>query len=89
MRDILINPKITKNMIISMADYDNLPSKIEYVLYGDNILEGITLLNIMTEDDDILHLVNVVYDRIDQPIYIFQDDNQRPHCIKICGAYDR
>lgn len=89
MRDILINPKIKKDMIISMTDYDNLPSKIEYVLYGDNILEGITLLNIMTEDDDILHLVNVVYDRIDQPIYIFKDDNQRPHCIKICGAYDR
>ena len=89
MRDILINPKITKEIIISMEEYDTLPSKIEYVLYGDNILEGITLLNIMTEDDDILHLVNVVYDRIDQPIYIFRDDDNRTHCIKICGAYDR
>lgn len=89
MRDILINPKIKKEMIISMAEYEKMSSKVEYVLYGDNILEGITLLNIMTEDDDILHLVNVVYDRIDQPIYVFNDDTNRPHCIKICGAYDK
>ena len=32
MRDILINPKITKEIIISMEEYDTLPSKIEYVL---------------------------------------------------------
>ena len=89
MRDILINPKINKNMIISMSEYENLTSRVEYVLYGDNILEGITLLNILTEDDDILKLINVVYDKIDQPVYVFEDQSNNKYGIKICGAYNK
>lgn len=89
MRDILINPTINKSMIISMEEYDKIPSKHEILLYGDNVLEGITLLNILTESNDVLRLHQVVYEPIDQPIYIFKDDEDHAYAIKICGAYDK
>lgn len=56
MQSILVNPKITKTMIIDMNSYRKFQNINEYILYGDNILEGITLLNDMTLNDDYLVL---------------------------------
>ena len=89
MQSILINPKITRDRIISMSEYRKLPSNHEFVLYADNILEGITLLNNLTIKDDILSFCYVVYQPIDQPIYIFNDRHSNYYSIKICGAYDK
>lgn len=85
----MVNPKITQDKIISLAMYQELERVYEFVLYGDNILEGITLLNILTLSDDILQFVGIVYHPIDQPIYIFQDDQGRKYAIKICGSFDK
>ena len=89
MQSILVNPKITKTMIIDMNSYRKFQNINEYILYGDNILEGITLLNDMTLNDDYLVLKNVIYEPIDQPIYIFEDKNNNLYSIKICGSYDK
>lgn len=89
MQSILINPAITKEKIITLNDYRKLEDVREYVLYSDNILEGIALLNNLTLYDTILSLYSVVYEPIDQPIYIFSDVNELKYAIKICGAYDK
>lgn len=89
MRDILVNKKINKATIISREQYEKLSNVYEFILYGDNILEGITLLNILTETNDILKFDKVVYEPIDQPIYVFKDENDKLYSIKICGAYDK
>lgn len=89
MQSILVNPLITNDKIISLNDYKKLNDVNEYILYADNILEGITLLNDMTEDSYILTFCNIVYEPIDQPIYIFKDDINRLYGIKICGSYNK
>ena len=91
MKSILVNSKITKNKIISLKDYYEIKVNHrlnEYILYTDNILEGITLLNHLTLNNEILKLIYVVYEPIDQPIYIFEDENNK-YGIKISGAYDK
>lgn len=89
MQSILINSKITKEKIIPLKNYLELENLNEYLLYSDNILEGIALLNNLTLDDKMLELYGVVYEPIDQPIYIFSDDFNNKYGIKICGAYEK
>lgn len=89
MQSILVNPRITKDKIWTMSQYLSLTNVNEYLLYSDNILEGITLLNDLTEDSLHLEFQAVVYEPIDQPIYIFKDVNNNMYAIKICGAYDK
>lgn len=89
MQSILINENITKENIISLDDYIALPNKKEYLLYTDNILEGITLLNLLSQTKDLLNFFAVVYEPIDQPIYIFKDEENIYYAIKICGAYNK
>ncbi len=89
MQSILINDKITNEKIISQQEYKNLENNHEFILYSDNILEGITLLNDLTLDENLLTFCNVVYDKIDQPIYIFCDSQANYYSIKICGAYEK
>ena len=89
MQSILVNPLIGKEKIISLDKYKELNDVNEYILYADNILEGITLLNDMTEDSYILTFCNIVYEPIDQPIYIFKDNINRLYAIKICGSYNK
>ena len=89
MQSILINPKITKEKIIDRAKFDRLNIVRNYLLYSDNILEGITLLNDLTLDELYLKLYAVLYEPMDQPIYIFSDEKARLYAIKICGAYDK
>lgn len=89
MQLILINPKITKDKIVSKKQFEKLSISRNYLLYSDNILEGITLLNDLTLDELYLALFGVVYEPMDQPIYIFTDDKNRLYAVKICGAYDK
>ena len=89
MQSILINESIRPEKIISLSDYLSIPDKKEYVLYADNILEGITLLNLLTQTKELLFFYAVVYEPIDQPIYIFKDDRAVFYAIKICGAYNK
>jgi len=89
MQSILVTPHITKNKIISLDSYKRLENVNEYILYGDNILEGITLLNDMISNEYFLSFEGVIYEPIDQPIYIFKDNKNNIYSIKICGAYDK
>lgn len=88
MQSILVNSKI-KGKILSLSDYDKLDDKKEFLLYSDNILEGITLLNYLTQSDDLLSFEGVVYAPIDQPIYVFKDDDENNYGVKICGSFDK
>lgn len=89
MQATLVNPKITKKNIFTMADYSRLHDVHEFILYGDNILEGITLLNTLTLHDGILEFYGVIYEPIDQPIYLFKDNEANIYSIKICGAFEK
>lgn len=89
MQESLVNPKITSNKILSLKDYKQLKEVSEFMLYSDNILEGITLLNLLTRSDKLLSFYGVIYEPIDQPIYIFKDDNEKYYSIKICGSFDK
>ena len=89
MQASLINPKIKKKNIFSMADYQRLHNIHEFILYSDNILEGITLLNVLTLHDGVLDFYGVIYEPIDQPIYLFKDKFNNIYSIKICGAFDK
>ena len=62
MQSILVNPRITKDKIWTMSQYLSFTNVNEYLLYSDNILEGITLLNDLTEDSLHLEFQAVVYD---------------------------
>lgn len=89
MNNILVNKKIKKENIITLSDYQKIENVNEFLLYCDNILEGITLLNTLTLSNDLLSFKSIVYEPIDQPIYIFSDDKDRIYAIKICGAFDK
>ena len=93
MRDILVNNLITDAVIISTEEYAELTQKYviyEYILYSDNILEGITLLNYISQNPTEISLFRVVYQPNSQPIYIFSHNNSKTlFAIKICGAFDK
>ena len=81
MQPHLVNPRITKKNIFSMADYQQLRNVHEFILYSDNILEGIVLLNILSSHDNLLHFYGVIYEPIDQPIYLFKDAKENIYSI--------
>lgn len=89
MQSNLVNPLITSDRILSIEDFKKLSNVHEFILYGDNILEGITLLNDMTQSNDILSFDGVIYEPIDQPIYLFRDNSNDLYAIKICGSYEK
>lgn len=75
MNNLLVNQKIKKESIITSSEYQKIENLNEFLLYCDNILEGITLLNTLTLSNDLLSFKSIVYEPIDQPIYIFSDDD--------------
>ncbi|MBQ7924184.1 MAG: hypothetical protein IJ329_02640 [Clostridia bacterium] len=89
MQSILVNCKITKDKILPISFLTEKENLNEFIIYADNILEGITLLNDLTLDEDYLKFYGVIYEPIDQPIYIFHDYIDRFYAIKICGSYDK
>ena len=89
MQSVLVNKLITREKIISFSEYKKIKNVNEYVLFGDNILEGITLLNDMVIDEHYLKFEYIIYEPIDQPIYVFSDEKKNIYAIKICGAYTK
>ena len=89
MQSVLVNPLITKEKILTREFLSSVEKVNEYIVYSDNILEGITLLNDITEDDRFLSFVGVIYEPIDQPVYIFLDKENRCYAVKICGSYEK
>ena len=89
MQSVLVNKLITREKIISFSEYKKIKNVNEYVLFGDNILEGITLLNDMVIDEHYLKFEYVIYEPIDQPIYVFSDEKKNIYSIKVCGAYTK
>lgn len=59
----------------------------EFIVFGDNILECLTLLNPAVEQSDIWHFEYVVYEPIDQPLYVFTSKSGKVISVKACGVY--
>ncbi len=89
MQSVLVNPLITKEKILSSRFLSEIEDIKEFIVYSDNILEGITLLNDITVDDRFLGFAGVVYEPISQPVYVFVDNKERYYAIKICGSYEK
>ena len=80
----LINNKISLNDYLKNINKKN---NYEFILYTDNILEGITLLNLISENQNFFKFYAVIYEPIDQPIYVFKE-NDKFISIKICGNFN-
>lgn len=59
----------------------------EYVLFGDNTLECLTLLNPLVNPETHLNFVAIVHLPLDQPIYVFELPNKELVSVKVCGSY--
>ena len=89
MQDALNQPLLAGRSI-SEAAYLKLcegKKNHEYVLYGDNTLECLTLLNPLVDPKTLLNFVAIVYLPLDQPIYVFELPNKELASVKGCGSY--
>lgn len=60
-----------------------------FLIYSDNILESINILDLLAENNPFLQIVGVSYEPIDQPIYLFKENKKGRHiCIKVLGRYE-
>lgn len=60
-----------------------------FLIYSDNILESINILDLLSENNPFLQIVGVSYEPIDQPIYLFKEKKKgRYICIKVLGRYE-
>ena len=85
MNNLLVNQKIKKESIITSSEYQKIENLNEFLLYCDNILEGITLLNTLTLSNDLLSFKSIVYEPIDQPIYIFCSRRDTGYYVYLLG----
>jgi hypothetical protein len=89
MQDVNNQPLLrgrTKNLL-EHREFTSTSENWEFVLFGDNLLECLTLLNPAIEQNDIWIFLYVVYEPIDEPIYVFRTPEGRLVSIKACGAY--
>ncbi len=60
-----------------------------FLIYSDNILESINILDLLSENNDFLEIIGVSYEPIDQPMYLFKEKtNGKYICIKVLGKYE-
>jgi len=60
-----------------------------FLIYSDNILESINILDLLSKDNPFLEIVGVSYEPIDQAIYLFRErQNRRLICVKVLGRYE-
>jgi len=60
-----------------------------FLIYSDNILESINILDLLSENNPFLQIVGVSYEPIDQPIYLFKEKKKGKHiCVKVLGRYE-
>ena len=84
------NQHLLRGKIKSLAEHKSLTegsNHAEFILFGDNLLECFTLLNPAIEQEDIWSFQYVVYEPIDQPIYVFKTYRGQIISIKACGVY--
>ena len=77
-----------RNRIIKRSTYEKIEAINEYLLFTDNILEGLNLLDSLIINDNLLKFSGIVYEPIDQPIYLFTDDFNNKFGIKVCGSFN-
>ncbi len=84
------NQHLLRGKIESLENHKSFTKKssyAEFILFGDNLLECFTLLNPAIEQQDIWEFQYVVYEPIDQPIYVFKTIAGSLISIKACGVY--
>ena len=84
------NQHLLRGKIKSLAEHKSFTegsNHAEFILFGDNLLECFTLLNPAIEQEDIWNFQYVVYEPIDQPIYVFKTYSGQIISIKACGVY--
>ena len=84
------NQHLLRGKIKSLAEHKSFTEgsyHAEFILFGDNLLECFTLLNPAIEQEDIWSFQYVVYEPIDQPIYVFKTYSGKIISIKACGVY--
>lgn len=89
MQDALNQPLLVGRSISEDA-YEKLCSgktNHEYVLFGDNTLECLTLLNPLVNPETHLNFKAIVHLPLDQPIYVFELPNQELVSVKVSGSY--
>jgi hypothetical protein len=60
-----------------------------FLIYSDNILEGINILDLLAKNNPFLQIIGVSYEPIDQAIYLFEEQKNKKHiCIKVLGRYE-
>jgi hypothetical protein len=60
-----------------------------FLIYSDNILESINILDLLSKDNPFLEIIGVSYEPIDQAIYLFKEkQNGRHICVKVLGRYE-
>jgi hypothetical protein len=69
------------------SDFIRTNLTTEFVIYADNILEGMTVLNSIVKSATDCQLKMVILEPIDQPIYVFEYPNSQYVSIVICGSY--
>ena len=52
-----------------------------FLIYSDNILESINILDLLSNNNSFLEIIGVSYEPIDQPIYLFKEKNKERHVI--------
>ncbi len=60
-----------------------------FLIYSDNILESINILDLLSKDNPFLEIIGASYEPIDQTIYLFKEkQNGRYICVKVLGKYE-
>lgn len=60
-----------------------------FLIYSDNILESINILDLLAKNNPFLQIIGMSYEPIDQPIYLFKEQKNKKHiCIKVLGRYE-
>lgn len=60
-----------------------------FLIYSDNILESINILDLLSKNNPFLEIIGISYEPIDQPIYLFKEKNRERYVsIKVLGKYE-
>lgn len=81
---LLVGKTITADQYLALVDKRK---NHEYVIYGDNTLECLTLLNPLVDPSTPLNFLALVHLPLDQPIYVFELQNLELVSVKVCGSY--
>ena len=85
-----LNQKVIKEKKLSFSEFEKIYSKSnrkEFVLFGDNVIECLTVLN-QSIEQDLCKFIGIYYPYLHIPIYIYQYKNFNIF-IKAAGYFDR